>query len=507
MTVAAGLSLADLEAFDPRPSSHGAERRYCCPLADCAAKPVDREHRSLSVNVTTGAWLCHRCGGRGLLAEHRVERSRQARSGRQRARDGLRRAFRVPDRPAPPPEQATAPADGPSPRWRRRLRGLAPIAGTPGASYLQARGIPTEVATAARVGFAPAWEQRMKRDDGTWELRTDRRVVFPIRDARGRLVGLSARAIDPTFVGPKVHTVGKVKPGVFATDGALEADPIVVCEAAIDALSLAACGVPAIALNGTAWPDWLPRAAALRDALLATDADERGERAVADLVGALTLGSRCARLRPPVGKDWNETLVALGREALAESLRRDRVGERQHGPAPTRPAAESKTVAMRCLIRGCAEPVRRGDLAYCAAHRLRADDGTLWRADPNGDADRPEDRLPSRDAAAATIAGLGPPLDGLLATLRDRGAQLYVEHGRLRYAGPGFAPADPILKEIAEHRRRLVELFTYASAGRCTVEGCFRLPLSGVPSACLDHRRELDGTSPATEGAAGRVGT
>lgn len=32
----------------------------------------------------------------------------------------------------------------------------------------------------------------------------------------------------------------------------------------------------------------------------------------------------------------------------------------------------------RCLIAGCIVPIDDGDLAYCAGHRVMADDGTLW---------------------------------------------------------------------------------------------------------------------------------
>src|SRR4051812_35846023 len=117
MPAAVGLSLADLEEFDFRASTHGTERRSCCPLAACAGKRVDRAHQSLAVNVQTGAWICHRGGGSGLLAESRVAQRREAPSSRARARVALSRAFRVTRRPAAP-QQASTPTDAPPPRWR-----------------------------------------------------------------------------------------------------------------------------------------------------------------------------------------------------------------------------------------------------------------------------------------------------------------------------------------------------------------------------------------------------
>jgi len=63
------LTLADLERYDPRALERGGRRRFCCPLPDCSAKPVDAAHRTLSVDPATGLWKCHRCGGGGQLRE------------------------------------------------------------------------------------------------------------------------------------------------------------------------------------------------------------------------------------------------------------------------------------------------------------------------------------------------------------------------------------------------------------------------------------------------------
>jgi hypothetical protein len=65
------LSLKYLEEFDDRaPYWHARERRFCCPTDECSDKRVDAGHRSLSANMDTGAWYCHRCGQSGLLTEY-----------------------------------------------------------------------------------------------------------------------------------------------------------------------------------------------------------------------------------------------------------------------------------------------------------------------------------------------------------------------------------------------------------------------------------------------------
>src|SRR3954452_1674781 len=63
------LSLADLERFDPTAPERGRERRFCCPLPACGESYHDARHRSLSVNVETGKWHCHRCGVGGVLRD------------------------------------------------------------------------------------------------------------------------------------------------------------------------------------------------------------------------------------------------------------------------------------------------------------------------------------------------------------------------------------------------------------------------------------------------------
>jgi len=61
------LTLAELEAFDPRATARGNERRFCCPLPACTDKRVDPAHRSLTVNLETGVALLA-LPGRGQAA-------------------------------------------------------------------------------------------------------------------------------------------------------------------------------------------------------------------------------------------------------------------------------------------------------------------------------------------------------------------------------------------------------------------------------------------------------
>lgn len=331
------LTLRELQEFDPHGGRGGGEdRRYLCPLCG-QDKPRDAAHRCLVANHQSGLWECKRCKAKGKLRERWEERPQiTPRERRQRA---LHQAFALPpEEPAPPEDPEGAP-------WRDKLRGLQPLAGTPGAEYLASRGIPLDVATSAGVRFSPTWYGRPA-------------AVFAFRDGRGGLVAAQGRCVDGKE--PGKLTAGPIGRGVFFGPGARQAldtdpgAPVALVEAPIDALSLAVAGLPALALAGTSGKSWLPRALAFRRVLLALDADVAGDSAAAVLAGELqALGARCERLRPGGAKDWNEALQRAGAEALRAALAGVLEGSEQ--PAPTDPPAEQPEV---CACGG--EVVRYG---------------------------------------------------------------------------------------------------------------------------------------------------
>ena len=343
--MSAGLTLADLERHDPGARPSGGERRFLCPLPACADHQRPHCHRSLSLATATGAWHCHRCGASGLLADFQTERP--ARRPGARGRDALRRATSLPPKLHQVAAPATPPGDPIS--ARPELRGLVPLAGTPGAAYLERRGIPAEVAQAAKVRYAPAWSGRPG-------------VVFPLRDMAGTLVAAQCRYTDGRS-DPKAKTCGTMKAGLFATPGALEANaPLVVTEAPIDALSLAAAGLPAVAVTGTTLRPWLVAAYAGRRVLLAFDADEAGASAYEEWRGALqAVQADVYRMKPAAGaKDWNELLVTHGPAALRACLPTPQALE---GAADQVPYGATAT---RCAAPGCTELV--AGAAYCGRH-------------------------------------------------------------------------------------------------------------------------------------------
>jgi hypothetical protein len=296
---APALSLADLEAHDPQAPARdgGTERRFLCPI--CGPKYSRARHRCLNVNMESGAWNCKRCRTRGKLREWWTERPAQ--DSRTRARAALRRAFEL---PPVTPTQEPAPN---SRQWREHLKELQPLQSTPGAEYLTRRGIVVELAHQAGARFSRDFYRRPA-------------VMFPIRARNGQLMAVQGRYTDGHSA-PKTRTVGDKRLGIFATPGAWDTPSLLIVEAPIDALSLAAAGFPSIALCGTSGPTWLRAACAFRRVLLAFDADEVGDEAADELGEVLmSYGARAERLRAEGAKDWNELLQCIGAGALADVL-------------------------------------------------------------------------------------------------------------------------------------------------------------------------------------------
>lgn len=273
------LTWATLRAVD-RGTARGEELRFCCPLPGCAGKAKTAAHRSLAVHARTGAYYCHRCGGKGRLTD------------------------------------ATAPAPRPvvpAPRVVDPLAGVRPLLvggeDAPAMTYLRGRGLGALFPLVSEVGYAPAW------------LGGGPAVVFPLRDRTEAVVAAQGRYLAPRAGQPRMKTRGAVSAGAFLTPNALGHPRLVICEAPIDALSLAEAGVPAVATCGAAnIPTWLPAACRDRRVLIAHDPDPAGDAGAARLRDALrSLGIHPERLTPPAG-DWNAYLQRYGLPALTRAL-------------------------------------------------------------------------------------------------------------------------------------------------------------------------------------------
>lgn len=258
---------------------------------------------------------------------------------------------------APPARRDPEPNPDSVERFRRESKRVKKITGTPAAAYLESRGIPEDLARAARCAYAPAWGS------------VGQAVVFPIVSEAGKSIAANGRAITETTPDKQKRTYGPKIGGAFLTPGALEADPVAITEAPIDALTLALAGLPAIALCGTSGlPSWLIKRLGIpaadtpaghsRTVYLAFDNDQAGETAAARIGAAMPL-VRTVRLRPK-GKDWNEDLTTGGLGALREWLEAAGTnGKATQYPAESPEASESSPVASvgHCVCDSCGAAV------------------------------------------------------------------------------------------------------------------------------------------------------
>ena len=239
-----------------------------------------------------------------------------------------------------------------SAHYARLLWESSEAAGT--RAYLLGRGLGEQSLRHFQVGYAPgAWDHVLRFAQSAGfseeELRAaglirqpagDRpptdyfrgRIMFPLRDARGRVVGFGARATRadqrPKYLnspdGPLYHKGRYLYGGDIARAHATRAGQVVVCEGYTDVIALHQAGVEhAVGLMGTAMTDeQLGELARLANTvLLCLDADRAGEEAMLRAAGSAARRRLELRVVPlPAGSDPAALAQAGGREALQTAL-------------------------------------------------------------------------------------------------------------------------------------------------------------------------------------------
>jgi DNA primase len=219
--------------------------------------------------------------------------------------------------------------------------------------YLAERGFSEEILREFRVGYSPsAWDRvstsaqrdgfgppelvaaglaQTGRGGGVYD-RFRARIMFPLADSRGRVLGFGARSMGESR-GPKylntseneLYHKGRQLFGIdLARPHASKAGRVVVVEGYTDVLALHQAGVrESVAIMGTALTQeqlaLLSQSAPL--VLLALDADRSGQEAM--LRAARSAGDRGVELRVvemPEGRDPAELLAESGTEAFTERL-------------------------------------------------------------------------------------------------------------------------------------------------------------------------------------------
>jgi DNA primase len=295
-------------------------------------------------------------------------------------------------------------------RYRAEL--LQP--GCPGAAYLAARGLGPAEWERFEIGFAPdRWDFAVgvlrgaripmelgetagilsPRQSGGHYDRLRGRVVFPIRDARGRVLGFGGRAIakdqEPKYLNTPETPVFHKREALYGLPKALE--PIrrtncaVIVEGYFDQIALCRAGVEqALATNGTALTPDHARALLRRtkSVVLLFDGDAAGERALEHALEILLPeGFRVRAARLPAGDDPDSLLLREGGAALAAIVDAapaalDVLIERAAQNPTETPWQKADAVAsVAPLLARVPSPLERGE--YCA--RLAMAVGTETR--------------------------------------------------------------------------------------------------------------------------------
>jgi DNA primase len=236
--------------------------------------------------------------------------------------------------------------------------------------YLKGRGLSGEIAAEFGVGFAPAgWDNLLKaigkdeqtredmvvaglavrKDNGGYYDRFRDRVMFPIHDYRGRIVGFGGRILPPSEPDaqgdateqksgaakylnspetPVFHKGREVYGLFWARDGIKREQRVLVVEGYMDVVALTQFGIDyAVATLGTATTrDHLERLFRFSpEVVFAFDGDRAGReaawRALENVLPIMSSGRQVSFLFLPDGEDPDSLVRKEGQEKFAERIR------------------------------------------------------------------------------------------------------------------------------------------------------------------------------------------
>jgi DNA primase len=211
--------------------------------------------------------------------------------------------------------------------WDRWDIGWSPDNAQAVVDHLKAKGVPEDLMTASGVVA--------KSDNGRLYDRFHARIIFPIRDGRGRVISLGGRSLDPNarakyLNGPETELFDKGR-NLFNQSPAREAagkgKPLIVAEGYMDVIALSEAGFTAsVAPLGTAvTEDQLRLIWRISDEpILALDGDTAGIRAalrVVDLALPMLEAGKALRFAIlPGGLDPDDLIKAQGAPAMQAVL-------------------------------------------------------------------------------------------------------------------------------------------------------------------------------------------
>ena len=307
----------------------GREFKACCPFHD-------EKTPSFTVSPAKQFYHCFGCGAHGTAVTFLMEHDHMefVEAIEELARDMGVEVPRESGGPARrPADDLYALMDEAAGFFRRELKGNKPAV-----DYLRSRGLDGETAAGFGIGYAPArWdalinhigatEQHLRqmsacgliieRDQGGWYDRFRDRIIFPIRDARGRTIAFGGRVMgegEPKYLNSpetRLFHKGRELYGLYEARLALRDIPsLLVVEGYMDVVGLAQAGIRwAVATLGTATTgDHLHRLFRITDTVVfCFDGDRAGRqaawRALENALPGLTDGRQIRFLFLPDGED------------------------------------------------------------------------------------------------------------------------------------------------------------------------------------------------------------
>jgi len=324
----------------------GREYKACCPFHD-------EKTPSFTVSPTKGFYHCFGCGAHGTAVSFLMDYDHM---GFVEAVETLAAMVGVDvprtesDKPARRYDELFELNANVAKRWQRALAEHQPAI-----DYLRNRGIDGATAKRFGVGYAPdGWSNVLdhygtspeaierllatgliiRKDDGHHYDRFRDRLMFPIRDARGRTIGFGGRTLgdgEPKYLNSPETVLfhkGRELYGLFEARQALRnIERLVVVEGYMDVVALARHGIDfAVGTLGTATtPEHLNRLFRLTDNVdFCFDGDRAGRKAAwRALETALPLIQEGRQVRfvfLPDGHDPDSYVNELGANAFVKAL-------------------------------------------------------------------------------------------------------------------------------------------------------------------------------------------
>ncbi|MGI9200619.1 MAG: DNA primase [Woeseiaceae bacterium] len=324
----------------------GREFKACCPFHD-------EKTPSFTVSPGKGFYHCFGCGAHGTAIGFLMEYDHMS---FVEAIESLAGSMGVDvprdqsDRPARRYDELFALMESVDKHWQRELREHSVAT-----DYLKQRGIDGATARRFGIGFAPGgWSNVLdkfgktpetierllatgliiRKDDGKHYDRFRERIMFPIRDQRGRCIAFGGRAIgdgEPKYLNSPETVLfhkGRELYGLFEARQALRhIDKLVVVEGYMDVVALSRNGIDfATATLGTATTaDHLNRLFRITEnVVFCFDGDRAGKkaawRALENALPQIREGRQISFVFLPDGHDPDSYVNEFGSEAFVKAV-------------------------------------------------------------------------------------------------------------------------------------------------------------------------------------------